>query len=141
MTPEEKEKIMRMREGGLSYTLIAQRLGLTRGAVSIYGLRHEAKAGEPKKAEGKCLYCGNELPRFKHKFCSRKCRLAWWKENAESSPKGAVYSYTCAFCGKRFSAYGNKKRKFCSYDCYLQGRWGAYGYKRKFPTGDKLCGS
>lgn len=141
MTPEEKAKIIKMREGGLSYTLIAQRLGLTRGAVSVYGLRQDAKIGEVPKPEGKCLCCGKELAKHKHKFCSRRCRLTWWKENAEMSPKGAVYSYTCAYCGKRFSTYANKKRKFCSYDCYLQGRWGAYGYKRKLSKGIELCSS
>lgn len=36
----------------------------------------------------------------------------------------AVYAYTCAHCGKPFTAYGNKERKYCSHNCYISDRFG-----------------
>jgi len=30
---------------------------------------------------------------------------------------------TCARCGKEFTSYGNKNRKYCSHDCYIKARF------------------
>ncbi|RXM53885.1 RNA polymerase subunit sigma-70, partial [Clostridium tetani] len=27
------------------------------------------------------------------------------------------------YCGKEFSAYGNKNRKYCSHNCYIRDRF------------------
>lgn len=45
-------------------------------------------------------------------FCFQQCREQWWKENPDKIKKKAVYEYTCAYCGNKFEAYGNKNRKY-----------------------------
>jgi len=55
--------------------------------------------------------------------CSAECRKKWWKEPPEMLNKKAVYSYTCAGCGRRFTAYGNFRRKYCSHEGYIKDRF------------------
>ena len=33
------------------------------------------------------------------------------------------YKLKCAYCGKDFISYGNKKRKYCSHYCYIHDRF------------------
>ena len=35
----------------------------------------------------------------------------------------SVYKYQCPNCGTEFSCYGNKRRKYCSHDCYIKSRF------------------
>ena len=58
------------------------------------------------------------------KFCSDACRTAWWNSHPDCVDRKAVYAYTCAHCGKPFTAYGNKERKYCSRNCYISDRFG-----------------
>lgn len=51
-------------------------------------------------------------------------RQSWWNAHPELVNRKAVYEFTCAYCGKRFSAYGNAHRKYCCHDCYIEGRYG-----------------
>ena len=80
--------------------------------------------------EKKCLceYCGKDvkqLPGRKLKrFCSDKCRMAWWNQHQENVNRKANYDYVCAYCGKAFTAYGNANRKYCSHECYIEDRFG-----------------
>jgi endogenous inhibitor of DNA gyrase (YacG/DUF329 family) len=38
--------------------------------------------------------------------------------------------YTCPQCGKVFTSYGNKKRKYCSHNCYIKSRfWSEEEYR------------
>ena len=79
--------------------------------------------------EGKifCLQCGALLTqtpgRKRVKFCSDNCRTAWWNAHPEKVNRRAVYHFTCAHCGKPFTAYGNAKRKYCSHACYIADRY------------------
>ena len=59
------------------------------------------------------------------KFCSDKCRREWWKAHPEKLHRKdtAIYTMTCARCGKEFTSYGNKNRKYCSHDCYIKARF------------------
>lgn len=57
------------------------------------------------------------------KFCSDNCRTAWWNAHPEKVNRRAVYHFTCAHCGKPFTAYGNAKRKYCSHACYIADRY------------------
>lgn len=41
--------------------------------------------------------------------------------------KKAVYTHTCAGCGREFTAYGNARRKYCSHACYINHRFGGGG--------------
>ena len=75
-----------------------------------------------------CRECGKPLIQVdgmkKRVFCSKECRVKWWKEHPERLNQKAVYQYTCPHCGKPFSAYGNSKRKYCSHACYISDRFG-----------------
>ncbi len=54
---------------------------------------------------------------------SDKCRTVWWNSHPEAVNRKAVYSFTCAHCGKPFTAYGNAGRKYCSHACYIADRY------------------
>ena len=78
-----------------------------------------------------CPECGKEItPSSKgrtRRFCSEKCRRAWWKRNrlkekrSEESTRRAV----CLNCGKEFISYTDG-RKFCSHKCYIEHRFGGH---------------
>ena len=51
----------------------------------------------------------------------------WWTEHPERIRQKAVYEFICAKCGRAFTAYGNKKRKYCSHECYIADRFGGGG--------------
>jgi len=34
-----------------------------------------------------------------------------------------MYPAVCVRCGKEFLSYGNRKRKYCSHDCYIKARF------------------
>nr|WP_231958091.1 phage portal protein [Arcanobacterium haemolyticum] len=66
----------------------------------------------------KTLLSADEKPRF----CSEEHRRAWWKAYPEAKRCTATYIFTCAGCATTFTAYGNKKRKYCSHVCYVTHR-------------------
>lgn len=35
-----------------------------------------------------------------------------------------IYNFSCKYCGKSFSVYGNAHRKYCCHDCYIKDRFG-----------------
>jgi hypothetical protein len=75
-----------------------------------------------------CKQCGKLIkiiPKRKPKiFCSDECRAEWWNTHPENVQRKAVYHFTCAHCGKPFTAYGNKGRKYCCHQCYIADRFG-----------------
>lgn len=88
------------------------------------------KAADNRRIEldaGFCLQCGALLTqtpgRKRVKFCSDNCRTAWWNAHPEKVNRRAIYHFTCAHCGKPFTAYGNAKRKYCSHACYIADRY------------------
>lgn len=140
MTDYERQQIYELRMKGLGYKAIGNILGLTRDSVRSFCKRNSLIGNgkvvslnvEVMKEENLlCLHCGKLLkvkekgrPR---KYCSDECRRTWWKNNQDKKTKKdtSIYKYTCLHCGKEFSVYGNKKRKFCSHDCYIKYRfWG-----------------
>ena len=42
---------------------------------------------------------------------------------------GAYYNQVCAYCGRFFSSYGKKGRKYCCHDCYIMDRFWSEGDK------------
>ena len=54
---------------------------------------------------------------------SETCRRFEVNSRDQINP-GNAYEYTCAHCGKPFTAYGNKGRKYCSHECYIADRFG-----------------
>lgn len=53
--------------------------------------------------------------------CSVSATLA--EGSLSLSWSGAADSFTCAECGKPFTAYGNSKRKYCCHTCYIAARF------------------
>lgn len=133
MTDEQKRQVVSLRQEGGGYTSIANKLGISRDTVKSF-CRRNGLSGEMGKEQGqsrpqgRCRECGRELFQEdgikKRIFCSKECREKWWKAHPEQIKKRAVYSFTCAGCGKAFTAYGNSGRKYCSHECYIKDRFG-----------------
>lgn len=64
------------------------------------------------KREKVCRQCGIELPKFKTKFCSRRCALI----NAGTIFDHGELTKSCIVCGKEFKTYKSKKLT-CSDEC------------------------
>lgn len=134
MNSEEIEKLRIYRRQGYSYGEISKILNISKSTVASHCRREEIKPTVCKK-ESKtssfqkddnvfCKYCGNKLIQLQRgqsrKFCSTACRRSWWKENEDELNKKAFYLITCKYCNKLFEAYGNKNRKYCSHECYVE---------------------
>lgn len=133
MTNQQKEQITALRSQGYGYATIAKAVGLKKDTVVAFcrkmGLTG-TKAADNSRIEldaGFCPQCGALLTqtpgRKRVKFCSDNCRTAWWNAHPEKVNRRAVYHFTCAHCGKPFTAYGNAKRKYCSHACYIADRY------------------
>ena len=129
MTTEQKNRISEMRKSGVSYAEIADRLCIAKEAVRSYCRNHKVTA-EPIKPETTlpvCPQCGMPVHqiagRKKKRFCSVSCCQLWWNAHPDAVRQKAVYHYTCAGCGKAFTAYGNSHRKYCSHECYIKDRY------------------
>ena len=129
MTREQKLMIMSLRDQGLGYKRIADRLGISINTVKSFCRRQKEKPHEEDRSGPfVCKYCGvtvRQTPGRKQKlFCSDKCRMKWWNEHPELVERKAFYERTCSNCGKVFSVYGNAKRKYCCHECYVEHRFG-----------------
>lgn len=133
MTDEQKIHIFQMREKGMSYDAVAEALSMSKNTIKSYCRRNGLSGNRTRSAEstghttGFCPNCGKpvrQIPGRKHiRFCSGTCRQAWWNSHQDLVKRKAVYEYTCACCGKPFSAYGNAHRKYCSHACYIRARF------------------
>lgn len=115
MTNEQKQAIITLREAGIGYGSVAKKLNLSEAAVKSLCRRIEIVSGAAQ-----CLHCGASLPVAstgrKRRFCSDKCRMAWWHQNR------LTWTGVCAGCGKSFSS--DRERKYCSHACYTRSRFG-----------------
>ena len=132
MTEKQIEMVVRLRKSGMGYTEVAREIGISKETVKSFCRRNNL-GGRPGQdsdisAGTLCPQCGKELDRKaktrKPRFCCEACRRAWWSAHPEAGVKKAVYEYTCAYCGKPFSAYGNSRRKYCCHNCYISARFG-----------------
>jgi len=131
MTDEQRETIIAMRGKGCSYTVIAEIMDLSINTVKSYcqrnGLGEQYVQGTRKTDKTVCPCCGkflDVLARTKpRRFCSDRCRQRWWFTHPEQRKKSSLFHYTCANCGKGFSAYGNDHRKYCCHECYVSARF------------------
>ena len=130
MTEEQKRKVSDLRRAGMGYTETARLAGVSRDAVRSFcrrnGLAGEMAAPVEMQVPG-CRECGKPLQQTEgmkpRVFCCDECRIKWWHEHPDKIKQRAVYSFTCAGCGKPFTAYGNSKRKYCSHECYVRSRF------------------
>ena len=128
MTNLQKSEISRLRKAGVGYKRIADVLGLSKDTVKSYCQRNDlggvADAYELQQL-GLCGYCKRPLGESRQKtkrFCSKACRMAWWKANPDSLNRKAVYQIVCGHCHMPFESYGNKNRKYCSRACYAKAK-------------------
>lgn len=125
MTTAQKQQIKFLRDQGESYASIAGDLGISENTIKSYCRRNNigvAIKKNPPVAANTCANCGCRLshtPGAKRKrFCSKKCRMAWWKAHPEAVARKAVYRFVCQNCGTEFEVYGNANRKYCSRACF-----------------------
>ena len=138
MTKEMGNQITSLRLKGLGYKSIAIVVGTSRENVRYYCKTHgldgtadlvKINFQEHKNNPEMCKHCGKRIERNpksgKKLFCSDECRRAWWKEHPSESKHSdnATYECQCAYCKRIFYSYGNKNRKYCSHDCYVQDRF------------------
>jgi len=138
MTEIEKQQIYDLRLKGVGYKAIAAVLGVHRDSIRSFcvrnGLEGDSKVvslnvEERIKNHLLCACCYKPIKQKDRgrirKYCSHECRRKWWNENPQERNKKetATYKYTCPQCGKAFSCYGNKKRKYCSRECYFKSRF------------------
>ncbi|MDE6017092.1 MAG: RNA polymerase subunit sigma-70 [Acetatifactor sp.] len=135
MTDRQEERIREMKAGGCGYVRIAQELGISENTVKSFCRRkgiNKAAADTadftPGRDKNTCPCCGKEVRqnpgRKAKRFCSDKCRNAWWNSHLDQVARKAHYDFVCAFCKKPFMAYGNADRKYCSHACYVADRFG-----------------
>jgi len=124
MTNTEKEQILALKVQGLGCNRISKLTGVPLGTVKSFLSRADIKP--PEASKGVCLECGSEIENTPHKknkrFCSGECRQKWWNAHLHLVNRKAFYNYTCPWCGKKFTAYGNDHRVYCSRECYAEAR-------------------
>ena len=124
MTNAEKETIIALKIQGLGCNRIAKISGVPLGTVKSFLSRTEIEL--PKPQEGICLECGAPIAAVPHtkprRFCSGTCRQKWWNAHLHMVNRKAFYNFTCPWCGKKFTAYGNDHRIYCSRECYADAR-------------------
>lgn len=126
MTEKQRHEITRLRREGLGYTAVAKQLGISKDTIKSF-CRRNGLSGELEPVQDICRECGQPLPQAEgmkpRVFCCETCRVKWWREHPNRIRQRAVYSFTCACCGKPFTAYGNAHRKYCSHECYIKARF------------------
>lgn len=131
MTNEQKQRIAELRSTGISYAKIGEAIGISGNTVKTYCRRNHIKVKKgvpvPDIIPTFCKECGAPLTQIEKQkprvFCSRACREKWWHSHPDKLNKKAVYDFRCAGCGKPFSSYGNRHRKYCSHECYINARF------------------
>jgi hypothetical protein len=124
----QKRSIADLRGQGFSYAKIAEALRLSENSVKSYCQRNDLGGTRQTDAQIPTKLCAQcAAPMFalnkSKRFCSRKCRMAWW--NAHGSPQETEKRkpVICAGCGAEFLAYACKPRKYCSHACYINARF------------------
>ena len=125
MNQTQKEDISRLRGKGSTYTAIAAALKLSENTVKSYCQRNGLGKNKPQSRH--CAHCdipivGTQKTKPK-KFCSDKCRAAWWAAHPEKLRPGKAHTVDCASCGATFHASVSTRRKYCSHACYIQTRF------------------
>ena len=114
MTDEQRSVIVEYRKEGLGYKKISRLTGICESTIKTFCHRNGC--------------CGKPIIQYpgrkEKKFCSDSCRNRWWNSHLHLVKRKAMYDFVCPTCGKSFSAYGNRNRKYCSHECYIEARFG-----------------
>lgn len=134
MTDNQKRLVIKLRSEGLSYKEISRNSQIPLNTVKSFCKRNAINPENDKETITEtnrsdfCRNCGKPIMSIPHhrarKFCSRECGLEWWHEHPEKGNRKAMYQIVCSGCGQTFSSYGNKNRKYCSHQCYINTRFG-----------------
>lgn len=137
MTKDEKSRVVELRRKGMGYIKIAQAIGVSENTVKTFCRRNGLTGTTvdvqdvPEDlgiAQKPCLCCGKMVAQYpgrkEKKYCSDDCRTKWWNSHIGEVKRKAMHDYTCPTCGKTFSAYGKRHRKYCSHECYITDRFG-----------------
>ncbi len=135
MTKDQKIQVLKLRATGYGYKKIAQKLGISPNTVKSFCRRH--KTGDDLEPDFSpvfsgettfCMNCGQQIKqlagRKRKKFCSGQCRQAFWNAHLDQVRRKAFYIFRCRHCGKEFRVYGDRGRRYCSRECYLEHRKG-----------------
>jgi len=127
MTDNQKNQIKALRQSGLGYTEVANRIGIPKDTVKSFCQRNNLAGKRAVFAgENTCPQCGGAVAqtpgRKKRRFCTDACRIAWWAKHHDDIQSGNRHDYVCEICGKAFSVYGKVPRKYCSHGCYVAAR-------------------
>ena len=134
MTESQKSEIIKLRAAGNGCRAIASKLGMSANTVKSFCKRNninaETAAGLTETHAGKitrCENCGKPVQQVKgrrfKRFCGDSCRAAWWNRNLHLVKRKAYYTIVCKHCGKEFQVYGDRRRKYCTYGCYITDRF------------------
>lgn len=135
MTGEQKQTILQMRRQGMSYGQISDSLDISKNTIKSFCRRNHLQEwpAAVKEVQIKteyndiCQQCGKQLKQEQNykpkRFCSDKCRFAWWGANRDKVNRKAFYHLLCICCGRAFESYGNKNRKYCGHACYIKDRF------------------
>lgn len=135
MNDNQKAQIIKLRAAGNGYGKIAQTLGISLNTIKSFCRRNDISGNsisEPTvmlvRETTYCENCGREIRQIakqkKKRFCCDKCRNTWWNNHLDRVHRKAVYNFRCPHCGKEFNIYGDKRRKYCSHECYIADRFG-----------------
>lgn len=134
MTESQKNQLIQLRAAGNGYGTIAQSLGISPNTVKSFCRRNVVRMKVPVESpvlpSGErtfCENCGREIRQIakqkKKRFCCDACRNKWWNSHLDRVKRKAVYDYKCPHCGMVFHVYGDKRRKYCSRQCYIADRF------------------
>jgi endogenous inhibitor of DNA gyrase (YacG/DUF329 family) len=127
MTSIDKESIRRMRAEELGYKAIASKLLLSVDSVKSFCRRERLDSVTTKTTDDTCRQCGKPLERkpgaVQKKFCSDRCRSAWWSGHACLYKHKEENKKVCAHCGRAFYSFQSKQRKYCGHACYVSYRF------------------
>ena len=126
MTNSQKERIVSMRGEGAGYKAIAAKLSLSVDTVKSFCRRHGLDGAAVRITDDACRQCGKPLERKtdQKKFCSDKCRSAWWSSHTNLYQQKEENKRVCAHCGRVFYSFQSKRRKFCGHPCFISSYFG-----------------
>ena len=129
MTETQRKEIQRLRQAGLGYVKIAQTLTLPANTVKSFCQRNPLYSSSKPIPSGAiaCPQCGLQLALSNNhkvrRFCSDTCRMLYWTKHQQEIVRKTAVKVICATCGKSFTDYARKARKYCSHTCYIIGRY------------------
>lgn len=140
MNSNQKDVIRKLRANGQSYSQIANSLDISENTVKTFCRRNHLQKADLKILRNAkqdfaisvvCTQCGKLLKqsvkRKPKRFCSDKCRLAWWNSHRDEVKQKKIRTLVCTACGTEFKSY-DAQRKYCSHQCYIKDRFGGDRY-------------